>query len=221
MGWAVAGSAVLLLGCGSGGDSTGDADTTGDTTTGSTEMSDSTARSASGPESGPASGAAVGDPAYVLGYEVNRIDGTAEPLSAYAGKVVLIVNTASRCGLTPQYAGLESLYEAHSGDGFVVLGFPSDSFNQELATNAAVAEFCSSEYGVSFPMYEKVAVTGEQAHPLFRQLTEQTGQAPVWNFSKYLVDRSGRVVAAIGPRTTPDDPALVGQIEQLLAASPG
>lgn len=135
----------------------------------------------------------------------------------YHGQVLLVVNTASKCGLTPQYDGLEALYDEKRGQGFAVLGFPSNDFGgQEPGTEAEVAEFCRLTYGVQFPMFEKVHAAEERADPLYRELAAQTGEYPQWNFHKYLIDRSGQVVASFGSRTPPDDPALRARIEQLL-----
>ncbi len=166
-----------------------------------------------------AGGEAETDAAYVLGHTMTRLDGSEESLEAYKGKVVLIVNTASKCGFTPQYKGLEELYRAKQGEGFVVLGFPSDSFNQELDSAADVAAFCEENYGVSFPMFDAVEVKGEGAAPLFRQLASQpepAGGEPQWNFNKYLIDREGRVVMHYGSRTAPESEELRGKIEELL-----
>ena len=138
---------------------------------------------------------------------------------AFGGKVLLIVNTASKCGFTPQYEGLEALHARFADQGFAVLGFPSNDFQgQEPGTEAEIREFCTLTYGVRFPMFEKVAVTGGDATPLYRKLESASGEAPGWNFHKYLVDRSGAVVASFDSRTRPDDPALVARIEALLDA---
>lgn len=159
---------------------------------------------------------------YILDHTVNRIDGTPESLETYKGKVLLIVNTASKCGLTPQYAGLESLYDAHKDRGFVILGFPANNFmGQEPGTNEEIADFCSSKYDVSFPLFEKVSVKGEDACPLYRQLSDlpaPLGGEPEWNFTKFLVDRKGNVVARFSPKTKPDDPALIARIGELLGS---
>jgi glutathione peroxidase len=129
-----------------------------------------------------------------------------------------VVNVASQCGLTKQYAGLESLYAGKQDEGLVVLGFPANDFmGQEPGTNEEIATFCSTEYGVTFPMFQKIAVTGDGAHPLFRSLTAQS-EAPTWNFTKYLLDREGNLVQRFDPRTTPDDPALRAEIDRLLSA---
>jgi len=140
-----------------------------------------------------------------------------QPLCQYAGKVLLVVNTASYCGFTPQYEGLEKLYGRFRGAGLVVLGFPSNDFAQESGSNQQIAEFCENTFGVKFPMFGKSAVRGREANPLFRQLAEQSGQAPAWNFHKYLVARDGTVVASYGSKTTPDDRALLRALERELA----
>lgn len=137
----------------------------------------------------------------------------------FEGQVLLVVNTASKCGFTPQYEGLEALQQKLGAQGFSVLGFPSGDFmGQEFEDEAAIAEFCTNNFAVQFPMFERVSVKGDNATPLFARLTEATGQAPGWNFHKYLLDRNGKVVAQFGSRTRPDDPALVAEIEKLLAA---
>lgn len=138
----------------------------------------------------------------------------------YEGQVLLVVNTASKCGFTPQYEGLEALHQELSGRGFAVLGFPSGDFmDQEFDDEAQIAEFCTNTYAVKFPMFEKVSVKGEQAAPFYRELAEATGQVPGWNFHKYLLNRQGEVVASFGSRTRPDDPALRAEIEKLLGGS--
>jgi len=159
---------------------------------------------------------------YALGFTVQRIDGTKQDLSEFKGKVVMIVNTASKCGLTRQYAALEALYQSHKDKGLVILGFPANNFgNQEPGSNEEISEFCSSTYGVSFPMFEKISVKGDDQHPLYKRLSglpEPLGGEPKWNFTKFVTDRSGRVVARFEPRTAPDDPALIARIEALLKA---
>lgn len=134
----------------------------------------------------------------------------------FSDQVLLFVNTASRCGFTPQFEGLEKLHQTYSARGFTVLGFPSGDFRQELESEAEVAEFCEINYGVTFPMFEKIHVTGEQAHPLYAQLARAAGTYPAWNFNKYLVDRTGNVVAHFGSGTKPMSPQLVESIEALL-----
>lgn len=159
--------------------------------------------------------------ADVLGYTKTKLTGGEQSLEAYRGKVVLIVNTASKCGFTPQYEGLESLYESHKDDGFVILGFPANNFRQqEPGTDGEIAEFCKMNYGVSFPMFSKISVKGDDIDPLYAQLTgqpEPIGGEVQWNFQKYVVDRDGKVVAMFEPQTKPDDVELVALIETLLA----
>jgi glutathione peroxidase len=146
-----------------------------------------------------------------------------EPVSLcerYEGQVLLVVNTASKCGFTPQYEGLEALHQELSGRGFSVVGFPSGDFmDQEFEDESQIAEFCTNTYAVKFPMFEKVSVKGEAAAPFFRELAEATGEAPGWNFHKYLLNREGEVVASFGSRTRPDDPALRAEIDRLLGGS--
>jgi len=149
-----------------------------------------------------------------LRYEMERLDGTSEDLSQYLGKVVLVVNTASKCGFTPQFEGLQELYEQRGGDDFVILGFPSNNFaDQEPLADGEIAEFCQVNFGVTFPMFAKIEVKGEGAAPLFRELGE-----PDWNFNKYLLDREGKVTGHWHAQTTPDDPEITAAIERELAA---
>lgn len=140
-----------------------------------------------------------------------------QSLCQYTGQVLLVVNTASYCGFTPQYEGLEKLYDRYRGRGLVVLGFPSNDFMQEKGSNKEIADFCENTFGVRFPMFGASAVRGKDANALYRQLEAQTGRAPLWNFYKYLVGRDGKVVAHYGSMTKPDDPALLRAIEQQLA----
>jgi len=138
--------------------------------------------------------------------------------SEYRGQVLLVVNTASKCGNTPQYEALEAMYAQYKDRGFAVLGFPSNDFmGQEPGSEKQIQDFCTLTYGVKFPMFEKVHVKGREATPLFRALANKTGTEPGWNFHKYLIDREGRVVANFSPRTQPDDPELVAKLESLLA----
>jgi len=142
-----------------------------------------------------------------------------QSLCEYEGKVVLVVNTASQCGYTPQYEGLETLYRKYKTRGLVVLGFPSNDFGgQEPGSNQEIASFCVNQYAVEFPMFGKSSVRGAQANPLFAELARASGAAPRWNFHKYLVDRSGRQVMSFDTKVAPGDPKLVGAIEQLLEA---
>jgi glutathione peroxidase len=137
---------------------------------------------------------------------------------AYEGKVLLVVNTASKCGNTPQYDGLEKLYREYGEDGLVVLGFPSNDFmGQEPGTEEEIEEFCRLTYGVEFPMFEKTTVKGEAAHPFYRQLADAAGTYPTWNFHKYLVGRNGEVITEFSPRTKPYDERVVSAIETALA----
>lgn len=168
---------------------------------------------------------------YVLDFKVKRIDGTEEDLSIYRGKVVLIVNVASKCGFTKQYEGLQKLYESKkdaggaegSGGGLVILGFPANDFRgQEPGSNKEIAEFCTSRFHVTFPMFEKITVTGKDAHPLYQRLAAQPAPVggegvPGWNFTKFLIDRQGNVVARFDSKVAPDDAALVQKIDALIA----
>ena len=139
----------------------------------------------------------------------------------YGGKVLLVVNTASKCGFTPQYEGLEALQQKYAARGFSVLGFPSNDFKgQEPGSEAQIQEFCTLTYGVKFPMFQKVQVTGAEATPLYQRLTAATGVAPGWNFHKYLLARDGRVVAQFPSKVKPDDAALVAAIERELSVTP-
>lgn len=162
-------------------------------------------------------------PTGVHQFRVKRLDGTAASLASYRGRVMLIVNTASKCGLTPQYAGLEKLHDAYAAKGLAVLGFPAnDFFFQEPGSNAEIAEFCTENYGVSFDMFEKVAVKGRDQAPLYAYLTGDKAHArlngPIsWNFEKFLVNRHGAVVARFAPRTQPTDPEVIRAIEAELA----
>lgn len=144
-------------------------------------------------------------------------DEAPQPLCQYAGRVILVVNTASYCAFTPQYKGLEELYLRYRDQGLVVLGFPSNDFRQESGDNKQIADFCQNTYGVKFPMFAKSAVRGSDANPFFRELAQETGRAPLWNFHKYLIGRDGRVVASYTSLTRPDDAALLRAVQQQLA----
>lgn len=170
---------------------------------------------------------------------LRRIDGTPATLEPWRGQVLLIVNVASKCGLTPQYAGLEQLYRTYHVKGFEVLGFPANNFmGQEPGTNGEIAEFCSISYDVTFPLFGKISVKGPDRHPLYDALTRAKPEAVgdkglkqklmgmlsgasnsdiTWNFEKFLIGRSGDVAERFSPDTTPDDPALVAAIERELA----
>ena len=160
------------------------------------------------------------DPLYVLGYTMNRIDGEEQDLSEYEGQVILIVNVASKCGFTPQYESLEKLYEERHEDGFTILAFPANDFReQEPGTNEEIAEFCTEKFGVTFPMFEKVHVLGDERCPLYEQLEDlpkPLGGDPEWNFTKFLVGRDGRVAARFDPRTDPLDEEFVAKLDELL-----
>ena len=157
----------------------------------------------------------------LLDLSARRLGGAEEPLSNYRGEVLLIVNTASECGYTPQYAGLQTLYERYREKKFNVLGFPSNDFGkQEPGDDRQIGAFCKSNYGVEFPMFSKVRVLGADAHPVYTYLTslpKPIGGPVEWNFQKYLVDRNGIVVARFASDTEPDDPALVAAVERLLS----
>jgi len=161
----------------------------------------------------------------VLNYTFNRLQtGKPESLCQFRGKVLLIVNTASYCGYTHQYEGLEALYRRYKSRGLVVVGFPSNDFGeQEPGSNKEIAEFCRLTYGVQFPMFEKTSVSSLKTNPLYAALVARTGQAPQWNFHKYLVDRDGNRVESFASEVEPDDRALLTALEKLLndkSASP-
>jgi glutathione peroxidase len=174
--------------------------------------------------------------------QVDRIDGTHTTLAAFEGRVILVVNVASKCGLTPQYAALEKLYETYASRGLEIAGFPANDFGaQEPGTNEEIQSFCSTSYNVTFPMFSKISVKGPEQHPLYKALihAQPTAQTPqgsnfkaklesygktfdnpmdvMWNFEKFLVDKSGTVIARFSPDTTPDDPILIAAIEKALA----
>ncbi|MEA2629564.1 MAG: glutathione peroxidase [Chloroflexota bacterium] len=154
--------------------------------------------------------------------ELPTLNGKPESLADYAGKVVLAVNVASKCGLTPQYAGLQALQDKYSSRGFTVLGFPSNQFfNQEPGNAEQIQSFCSDNYGVTFPLFAKLDVKGSKQHPLYAILSEfpdDSGKAGnvTWNFEKFLVGRDGRVVRRFRPKVVPEDPRVVEAIESLL-----
>ena len=156
-------------------------------------------------------------------FTMKDIDGNDISLSAFRGKVVLVVNVASRCGFTSQYTGLEKLYETYKDRGLVILGFPANNFlSQEPGTDPEIKTFCSTKYNVTFPMFSKISVKGSDQHPLYRWLTgketdPEFAGAITWNFNKFLLDRTGRVVARFGSRTTPEDKELIAAIEKALA----
>jgi glutathione peroxidase len=154
----------------------------------------------------------------VLQHTVLRLqDEKPQNLCQYAGQVVVVVNTASFCGFTPQYKGLEALHAKYKDRGLVVLGFPSNDFSQEPDSNAKIADFCENTFGVKFPMFVKTTVRGPDALPLFKQLTEQTGTAPKWNFYKYIISRDGKDIKSFSSMTGPQDKSFVQEIEKQLA----
>jgi len=156
----------------------------------------------------------------LLDQDFRRLASTEEVnlCEAYSGKVVLVVNTASKCGNTPQYDGLEKLYDQYGKDGLVVLGFPSNDFmGQEPGTEGQIEEFCRLTYGVEFPMFEKTTVKGDDADPFFVALAESSGTYPTWNFHKFLIGRDGVLISEYSPRTQPYDDKLVAAIEQALS----
>jgi glutathione peroxidase len=174
-------------------------------------------------------GAALAFPALAIAaagslYDIplKDIDGKATSLKAHEGKVLLVVNVASKCGLTPQYKALEALHQEYKDRGFMVLGFPCNDFgNQEPGSNAEIKEFCSTNYEVTFPLYDKLHVKGNDQHPLYAALTGPGSQYPgdiQWNFGKFLIGKDGKVLARFEPRTTPDSKEVKEAIEKALAS---
>lgn len=155
-------------------------------------------------------------------FAMKDIDGNNVKLDAYKGKVVMIVNTASKCGLTPQYEGLQALYDKYKDKGFVILGFPANNFmGQEPGTEKEIKDFCTLKYKVSFPMFAKISVKGTDQHPFYTFLTNKESNPGMdgditWNFEKFVVDKSGKVIARFSPKTTPDDPKITETIESAL-----
>jgi glutathione peroxidase len=151
-------------------------------------------------------------------FTVKTIDGVDFPLSSLKGKKVLVVNTASKCGLTPQYEGLEALYKKYSGDKFVIIGFPANNFlSQEPGTNNEIKEFCAKNYGVTFPIMEKISVKGDDIHPLYKWLTEKVNNGVLdetvkWNFQKFMIDENGKLVDVVMPKEKPDCDKIVNWI---------
>jgi glutathione peroxidase len=164
-----------------------------------------------------AAGAAVAADS-VYNFTLETIDGRPQALSAYKGQVLLIVNTASKCGFTKQYAGLQSVYEKYKDRGLVVLGFPANNFGgQEPGTNEEIQQFCTTRFNVTFSMFEKISVKGDDIHPLYVWLTSHPNGAPVsWNFNKFLIGRDGNLIAHFGSRTTPESEELNAAIEKAL-----
>jgi glutathione peroxidase len=157
----------------------------------------------------------------LLAHKVDTILGEKEDLCEYAGKVVLVVNTASYCGYTPQYKGLQALHQRYGARGLVILGFPSNDFGkQEPSGNAEIADFCDRTYAVKFPMFSKTSVKGGES-PFFEALAKATRERPRWNFHKYVITRDGSKVASFASDVDPESPRFIATIEQYLAASPG
>jgi glutathione peroxidase len=153
----------------------------------------------------------------VYEFTMNSIDGKATPLAEFRGKVTMIVNVASRCGYTPQYAALEAVYEKYKDRGFTIAGFPANNFGeQEPGTNEEIKQFCSARYNVKFPMFAKISVLGDDIAPLYRYLTGAIGGDIEWNFTKFLVDGDGRVIARFDSAVTPDSPEVIAAIEKAL-----
>lgn len=157
----------------------------------------------------------------IYSFTLNSIEGKPAPLADYKGKVVLLVNVASQCGYTPQYAPLEAVYEKYKDQGFVILGFPANNFGaQEPGTNEEIKTFCTRKYSVTFPMYAKISVKGADQAPLYSYLTKQTGPGIAgeikWNFTKFLVDKNGNVVQRFEPEVTPDSKEVIAAIEKQL-----
>ena len=160
----------------------------------------------------------------VFDYTLNTIDGQPAPLSAYKGKVVMLVNVASRCGFTPQYTALETIYEKYKDRGFVIVGIPANNFGaQEPGTNQEIKTFCQSKYNVTFPMMSKVSVKGDDKTPLYQYLTDKTANPKTggdiqWNFTKFLVGPDGQIITRFEPKVTPDSPEVTAAIESALAS---
>jgi glutathione peroxidase len=166
--------------------------------------------------------AAAGPAKSVLDFSMESIDGQETPLEQFRGKVLLLVNTASKCGFTPQYKQLEEVYKRFKDQGLVILGFPANNFLwQEPGTNQEIKQFCLINYGVSFPMFAKISVAGKDIHPLYQFLVAKETDPQFagkisWNFTKFLVDRKGNVVARFAPKQVPDDPLVIAAIEKAL-----
>jgi glutathione peroxidase len=153
----------------------------------------------------------------VYQFTMNSIDGKATPLAEFKGKVTMIVNVASRCGYTPQYSALEAVYEKYKDRGFVIAGFPANNFGgQEPGTNEEIKQFCSAKYNVKFPMFAKISVLGSDEAPLYRYLTGTGGGEIEWNFTKFLIDRQGQVIARFESAVEPDSPEAIAAIEKAL-----
>ena len=179
------------------------------------------------PSTAPAKAQKGGEPVSPLDFKLKDIDGKDLDLAQFKGKPVLLVNVASKCGLTPQYEALESLYEKYKDKDLVVIGIPANNFNgQEPGTEAQIKQFCSSKYNVTFPMTSKISVKGGDQHALYKFLTSKEtngdfGGDIEWNFAKFLVDRNGNVMARFGSKTKPDEPQVIAAIEKAIAAKAG
>lgn len=175
---------------------------------------------AQAPAAAPAAAVAPASCPAILKQNFKRLqDEAPQDLCQYAGKVILVVNTASYCGFTKQYEGLEALYAKYGSKGLVVLGFPSNDFGQQEPGSAKeIADFCYNTYGVKFPMFSKTVVSGKTPNPLYADLIKATGKAPAWNFHKYLIGRDGKVLTNFGSKVTPEDKQLVGAVEKALAS---
>ena len=160
--------------------------------------------------------AAAGACPALLNHQYNSLQGKPVNLCEFAGRPILVVNTASKCGYTPQFEKLEALHKRYQRRGLVVLGFPSNDFNQELATNQEIAQFCKLTYFVEFPMIEKGSVTGPGANDFFKQLAAATGSAPQWNFHKYLIAPDGKTVYSFGTRVEPDSREIMSRLQPML-----
>ncbi len=175
------------------------------------------------PTTAPSVGSTT-QPASPLDFVVKDIDGKDVNLAQYRGKVVMLVNVASKCGNTPQYDALEKMYTKYSDHGFVIIGFPANNFaGQEPGTNAQIKEFCTSTYQVNFPMMGKISVKGDDQAPLYKFLTDKStagvfGYDIDWNFAKFVVDRNGNIIARFAAKTKPTDPKVIGVVEKALAA---
>jgi glutathione peroxidase len=153
----------------------------------------------------------------IYDFSLKTIDGTPLPLSEYKGKVVLVVNVASKCGFTPQYEGLEAVYKKYKSEGLVVLGFPANNFmSQEPGTNDEIKQFCTRKYNVDFPMFSKIDVKGDSEAPLYHYLTEAKGGEIKWNFTKFLIGRDGKILARFEPAVKPDSPEVTAALEAAL-----
>lgn len=152
----------------------------------------------------------------LLNHKVKTLDGKPLDLCQFENRPILVVNTASKCGFTPQFEKLEGMYRQYKDRGLVVVGFPSNDFRQELDSNSAVGDFCRLTYGVQFPMIEKTSVAGDGANPFYRQLAAATGETPRWNFHKYLISPDGKTVHSFGTTTEPDSKDLLAKLSPML-----